>query len=579
MKSKEKMKNSNEKKEDDYKNRYSTYAIYVSPITVNQQVKKSVVELLIPFEISLEQVERILTTKHPAFAEQPGWIKKCQQFLVNLYFKEITEVYDGGFVPLMSRILIKEYGGNKERKPFYYRTIIDVLKDCKLILVNRFYEKGSAEKKGTSMGYKLILKHPEKMVRLNASEYSFQLKRTNLDFHEQLKRLTLDEFDFFSILSTVPHSDVLRGYHFYNSWVYGEFYSFNDKNGRLHSQIHNLNRVFRSSIRFNNKPLYDVDISGCQPFFLLFVVLQSLNYRKKYKLTLQQWVSKLDDLDRYIKLIQSGDLYRYLLSKYMGRKNISNSITNDDLDDFKEKFFAKVIFAHSLNVKEKLVRIFRDEFPTIYNAISYYQKQSPSMHLANHLQQIETQVVEFVIKELKLTPNDIALRYHDAILTNFEITEIVKVSLEKQLCEVIGMEGRVKVQQWGENIDDILVNKRFNPIVLGLERQKAVKKKRTKDIRKAIGKSGVSGAEAAQMNIDLNRFYDHSEWRQEIEARISEVRLRYPDDYSELEITFFKDYMKVQVLKAQDRFLEEYPMLEIFRNSKSNKLYRQLGIS
>ena len=573
------MKNSIEIKEVNYKKRYSTYAIYVSPGTVNQQVKKSVVELLIPFEISFDQIGLVLNAKCPAFAEQTGWIEQCQQFLVNLYFKEITEVYDGGFVPLMSSILKAKYGDKKKREPFYYKTIIDVLKDCKLILVNRFYEKGSADKKGTSMGYKLTLKHPEKMVRLNANKYSFQLKRTNLDFHNQLKRLTLDEFDFFCILSTVPHSEVLRGYHFYNSWVHGEFYSFNDKNGRLHSQIHNLNRVFRSSIRFNNKPLYDVDISGCQPFLLLCVVLQSLNYRKKNKLTLQQWVSKLDDLELYVKLIQSGDLYRYLLSKYMGRKNISHNITNEDLDDFKEKFFAKVIFAHSLNTKEKLVRIFRDEFPTIYNAISYYQKQSPSMHLANHLQQIETQVVEFVINELKLTPNDIALRYHDAILTNFEITEIVKVSLEKQLCEVVGIDGRVKVQQWGENIDDILVNKRFNPIVLGLERQKAVRRKRTKDIRKAIGKSGVSGADAAQLTIDLNRLYDHSDWRQEIEARISEVRLRYPDDYTELDVTLFKEYMKFQVLKAQDTFLKHNPMLEIFRNSKTNKLYRQLGIS
>jgi hypothetical protein len=573
------MKTNIEKKEDDYKKRYSTYAIYVSPDTVNQQVKKSVVELLIPFEISLEQVERILTAKHPAFAEQPGWIKKCQQFLVNLYFKEITEVYDGGFVPLMSSILKSKYGDKKKREPFYYKTIIDVLKDCKLILVNRFYEKGSTEKKGTSMGYKLILKYPEKMVRLYASEYSFQLKRTNLDFHEQLKRLTLDEYDFFSILSTVPHSEVIRGFHFYNSWVYGEFYSFNDKNGRLHSQIHNLNRVFRSSIRFNNNPLYDVDISGCQPFLLLCVVLQSLNYRKKNKLTLQQWVSKLDDLDRYVKLIQSGNLYRYLLSKYMGRKNISNNITNEDLDDFKEKFFAKVIFAHSLNRQEKLVRIFRDEFPTIYNAIDYYQKHNPSTHLANHLQQIETQVVDNVIKDLKLTPNDIALRYHDAILTNFEITESVKASLEQQLQVYVGVEGRVKVQPWGDNIEDILINKRFNPIVLGLERKKAVKKKRNKDIRKAIGKSGKSGADAAQLTIDLNRLYDHSDWRQEIEARISEIRLRYPDNYTELEVALFKDYMKVQVLKAQDTFLKYNPMLEIFRNSKTNKLHRQLGIS
>ena len=33
------------------------------------------------------------------------------------------------------------------------------------------------------------------------------------------------------------------------------------------------------------------------------------------------------------------------------------------------------------------------------------------------------------------------------------------------------------------------------------------------------------------------------------------------------------------IYSSQDRFLEEYPMLEIFRNSKTNKLYRQLGIS
>jgi hypothetical protein len=195
------------------------------------------------------------------------------------------------------------------------------------------------------------------------------------------------------------------------------------------------------------------------------------------------------------------------------------------------------------------------------------------------LQQIETQVVEFVIYELKLTPNDIALRYHDAILTNFEITEIVKASLERQLHAVVGVEGRVKVQQWGDNIEDILVNKRFNPIVLGLERKKAVKKKRNKDIRKASGKSGKSGADAAQLTIDLNRLYDHSDWRQEIEARISEIRLRYPDNYTELEVALFKDYMKVQVLKAQDTFLKYNPMLEIFRNSKTNKLHRQLGIS
>ena len=85
-------------------------------------------------------------------------------------------------------------------------------------------------------------------------------------------------------------------------------------------------REFRSAIRFNQKPLHEVDVSSCQPYLLLSVVEQSLNYRKKNKYSLADWANKIEDLNRYIKLIQNGELYLYLLSRSKGLKNISAKI-------------------------------------------------------------------------------------------------------------------------------------------------------------------------------------------------------------------------------------------------------------
>jgi hypothetical protein len=558
--------------------KHSTYAIYVSPDTVNQQVKNKVVELLIPYEISMDAISLILISKYSEYANQKGWIEKCHHFLVKLYFKQITELYDDGFVPLMSSILGETYGDKLSRAPFYYKTIVDSLEKLELIVVNKFYVKSSLNNNGTSMGYRLNLKHPDKMVKLNVDKYSVNIKRSNLDFHDQLKRLTLDEFDFFSILSVVPNSFVLRGFHFYNSWVNGEFYSFNDKNGRVHTQLHSLNREFRSAIRFNQKPLHEVDVSSCQPYLLLSVVEQSLNYRKKNKYSLADWANKIEDLNRYIKLIQNGELYLYLLSRSKGLKNISAKIKPAELDDFKEKFFAQVMFARALNDKNKLVKVFQAEFPTVYNAFLYYQKQNPVNHLANHLQQLETLVVENALKDLNLSPNDIALRYHDAILSNFEITAGIRVALQKQLLNLIGVEGRVKVKLWGDDLQTILTDRRYNPLVLGIHRKRAVSKRRNLDIRKSIGKKGVSGADAAEFTNALHRYYDHCEGRQELENRIKEVKLRYPDDYSKTEVEAFKEYMSSEVVQAQDTFLALHPELEILRDSRTNRLYRELRI-
>ena len=72
------------------------------------------------------------------------------------------------------------------------------------------------------------------------------------------------------------------------------------------------------------------------------------------------------------------------------------------------------------------------------------------------------------------------------------------MALQKQLLNLIGVEGRVKVKLWGDDLQTILTDRRYNPLVLGIHRKRAVSKRRNLDIRKSIGKKGVSGADAAE---------------------------------------------------------------------------------
>jgi hypothetical protein len=143
---------------------------------------------------------------------------------------------------------------------------------------------------------------------------------------------------------------------------------------------------------------------------------------------------------------------------------------------------------------------------------------------------------------------------------------------------VIGVEGRVKVKLWGDDLQTVLTDSRFNPLLLGNTRNWAAKKRRNADIRKAIGKKGVSGADAAEFTNALHRYYDHCEWRQDLESRIKEVKLRYPNDYNLIEVEAFKKYMSSEVVQAQDTFLALHPELEILRDSRTNRLYRELRI-
>ena len=79
--------------------KHSTYAIYVSPDTVNQQVKNKVVELLIPYEISMDAISLILSA--------PSKAAPCNSSFPNKNILEIfpdVQFYDYTKVPNRMRL-------------------------------------------------------------------------------------------------------------------------------------------------------------------------------------------------------------------------------------------------------------------------------------------------------------------------------------------------------------------------------------------------------------------------------------------------------------------------------------------
>jgi hypothetical protein len=549
----------------------------VSPLVENQQVANKVVRLPLPIEITIPNLNRLFRDGRVKYAENQLFVSKCHTFLVELYLKTVNnKKVENGFVPLMSEKLKRKYGNKNYRAPNYYKTVIDTLVQVGLVMVDDTFVISTPNSNGSSKSYKLLLKHPERTVLVSSSESEVILKRSNTSFHDQLRRLELNEWEFFALLNLQQPSDIVRGMHFYNCWINGEFYSFDDKNGRIHTPLHSLSSVLRSSILFKGQPLRDVDVSACQPFLLLKVTENRLNYKKKIKRSLLGWAEIIEDLKLYIELIQSGDLYRYLFIKNKGLKKLTYQPSQDELSKFKEKFFARVMFANELDEDDKIVKVFKANFPTVFNSILFYQQHSHGEHLANYTQKLESEVINGVLERLNLDDSNIALRFHDAILVNQEIEGLVKIELEIKLREVIGVDGKVKISDWGKPIESVMKMNKFNPVLVSFNRERAIRKEKAKIIKKGIGRKKLVGSSAQQYAKVISAAFDNNEFYKERFDKMRKVKLILPGDYSSNEVVVFKEYMASIIERHNESLILEESPLQFLAKSKTNLLTLQL---
>lgn len=178
---------------------------------------------------------------------------------------------------------------------------------------------------------------------------------------------------------------------------------------RVFNSITNLKRELRQFVLINGKPIRDIDVSNAQPLLFCKMIRE---YTNAYL------PNSAADIEKYIELCETGNLYKYLSAKF-GVENTS---------DFKKEFFAKVFFSTERR-KYKIRKMFDKLFPTVSKIVSFYKKTNYK-NLAIELQRFESEVIISNVARnlIDLGVNEF-ITLHDAIFCTDELFDTVRTEI------------------------------------------------------------------------------------------------------------------------------------------------------
>lgn len=252
-----------------------------------------------------------------------------------------------------------------------------------------------------------------------------------------------------------------------------------DKVGRLHTTLTNLNSKLRNFITWNGQQLVSIDITNCQPYLLckLFDPAFYEAYRKP-RLSLKHFTFERILVDigvprdgvpgislpplmleealemtgsqsviGYLKLVRSGRVYEQLEVEFSNLSD-ENYFTRAHV---KSAVF-QVLFTDNRYIGQEEAwakRLFRQLFPEVYNLLAICKKGDKT-RLPCLLQRIEAYLILDVIANRISTerPNIPILTIHDSIVTTVENEVFVKKVMDEELYQHIGVHPNLKTEYW-----------------------------------------------------------------------------------------------------------------------------------
>jgi len=212
---------------------------------------------------------------------------------------------------------------------------------------------------------------------------------------------------------------------------------------RVYSSITSFPRECRTYLWYMDRELYYIDIRNSQPFLFLYFILTEL----KGEIT--------DDVQKYIDLVCSGELYEFMM-KELGRidiikKDLSDMTTEEKWDyevkrtKFKIDFFGKVFFSTERRCWDER-KVFDEHFPTVSKVIT--QMKQDGHNLSVDLQKFEASIIlDKVFYRLATVHGDkYAVPVHDAILCEESIKDVVYGIMMDEIENVIGYRPSLKVE-------------------------------------------------------------------------------------------------------------------------------------
>lgn len=250
-------------------------------------------------------------------------------------------------------------------------------------------------------------------------------------------------------------------------------YSVDNTSCRFHSNITYMLKGLRSFLRINGEPLANIDIKNSQPYLSTLLLtnpskVSGLTKNPDFARLLQTLkVSTSPDVEKYIDLAISGQIYEFLMDEFL-KEGLELPEDSEKRRTAVKKQVLRILFAPNRmpldETNRKAREIFSNRFPSVHEVFSLVRghervkdKNDKKAKFRNFkrfailLQRIESHLIlEVIIKRIyKELPGVIAVTIHDSIMTGTitdRINEISKIMTEELTCYV-GYQPRIKVER------------------------------------------------------------------------------------------------------------------------------------
>jgi hypothetical protein len=239
--------------------------------------------------------------------------------------------------------------------------------------------------------------------------------------------------------------------------------------GRVHSNLTRLPKVYRRFIKYNDSALVEVDLSNSIIYFLSMLLSNKLNLKLINKFSLLHiFVKSLPSLDNNeIELMQTtainGSFYDDFITQYQKVynaddirimfENDNDEIFNDSFEHLRKVVKTKIlamIFAKSKDYKIEQ-EIFNSKFPQILNAINKFKDTYGHEKLSHSLLQLEALFIvdkagrSFNHKHWRKAP---LFTLHDCLITTIDHKKKLKICMEDAFIDSIGISPNMKTKEW-----------------------------------------------------------------------------------------------------------------------------------
>jgi hypothetical protein len=345
-----------------------------------------------------------------------------------LYGDNVNEKYvKNGFICLSSKYLQKIV-----RQPSQYTKYL--LRTC---IIECDYK---AYKGLKSFGYKISAKYREALPTATKKPVKSRIRTKYNYIDKWVIGLEIDAFGAWDEIKEYPldkrNTELIK----IVKIMTRTFYASVDKTSyRYHYNLTNIKSTVRKFIHWKGSQLVNIDISNSQPYFstkILGLNPQTIIYTN-LSTTINSYILQIQnrssDVEKYVKLCVSGELYPFLQQKIEEFYNV-NFTTRKEV----KMMVFSVLFSDNRFVNDAK-KIFRNHFPNVYAHFASIKKGDNSK-LAVLLQSFESEaVLSIACKRIaEERPNVPILPIHDSITTTVGNEYYVGAILEEELEKYVG---------------------------------------------------------------------------------------------------------------------------------------------